>query len=119
MARAPARAGLMGNPGDVYGGKAIGVALWNFSARVQIEPAPQLALPDDPGAAALLEAALGRLPEAPDRRLALALHSDVPRQAGLAGSSAIVVAALKALCAWFDSPLHPAELAERALAAEV
>jgi glucuronokinase len=118
VARAPARAGLMGNPGDVYGGKAIAVALWNFSARVRIEPAAELALPDDSGAAALLSAALGRLPEAPHRRLALALDSDVPRQVGLAGSSAIVVAALKALCSWFGIALHPAELAERALAAE-
>ena len=109
----------MGNPGDVYDGKAIAVALWNFSARVQIGPAPQLVLPDDAGAAALLEAALGRLPEAPDRRLALEVQSDVPRQVGLAGSSAIVVAALQALCAWFEIRLHPAELAERALAAEV
>jgi glucuronokinase len=109
----------MGNPGDVYDGKAIAIALWNFSARVQIAPAPQLALPDDAGAAALLQAALGRLPEAPDQRLALEVQSDVPRQVGLAGSSAIVVAALQALCAWFEIRLHPAELAERALAAEV
>ncbi len=116
--RAPSRLGLLGNPGDVYDGRALGLAIWNFRAEVTVAPAEQLVLPDDPGAASLLRAALGRLPEAPHDRLALRVVSDVPRQVGLAGSSAIVVAALRALARFFAIPLHPADLAERALAAE-
>lgn len=116
--RVPARAGLLGNPSDVYGGRAIAFAFRDFEAEVALDPAPELRLPGDPGAAGLLRAALGRLPEAPHQRLALAVRSGIPRQVGLAGSSAIAVGALQALCRGFGIRLHPAELAERALAAE-
>ncbi|MCG8588924.1 MAG: hypothetical protein MJE66_06500 [Proteobacteria bacterium] len=54
----------------------------------------------------------------PRARFRLRLETDVPRQAGLAGSSAIVVAALRALAAWFDWPLEPGELARLARLAE-
>lgn len=127
-ARAFARAGLLGNPSDVYGGKAIAFAFREFLAEVRVEPSARLALPADPEAARLLGAALGRLPEAArqrlaaggtgEPRLAVRFHTNIPRQVGLAGSSAIVVAALRAACAACDVQLHPAELAERALAAE-
>jgi glucuronokinase len=50
--------------------------------------------------------------------LALAFESDVPRQSGLAGSSAIVVAALRALCSALGTELPPLELAALALRAE-
>ena len=46
-------------------------------------------------------------------------ETSIPRQVGLGGSSAIVVAALRALMAWFEAPIDPAALAELALAAEV
>jgi glucuronokinase len=55
----------------------------------------------------------------PRLRFALRYHTDVPRQVGLAGSSAIVIAALRALASWFETELPPFELAERALEAEV
>lgn len=45
--------------------------------------------------------------------------TDIPRQVGLAGSSAIIIAALRALMSWFEVTIEPAELAELALAAEV
>lgn len=65
-------------------------------------------------------AELGSLP-ADDARLRVALRyeTDIPRQVGLAGSSAIVIATLRALSAWFGTSTHPADLAEVALAAEV
>jgi glucuronokinase len=116
--RVPSRLGLLGNPGDVYDGRALALAIWNFSAEVHLSPAVELELPEDPGAAALLRAALGRLPEAPHNRVALRASSDIPRQVGLAGSSAIVVAALQALARFFGIDLQPADVAERALAAE-
>ena len=47
----------------------------------------------------------------PDRAIA----TDIPRQVGLSGSSAIVIAALRALGDWFGFALAPAALAEAAL----
>jgi glucuronokinase len=63
---------------------------------------------------------LAALPDSDPRlRFHMAYGSDVPRQVGLSGSSAIVVAALRALASWFDVSLAPFDLAELALAAEV
>lgn len=53
------------------------------------------------------------------QRFHVRYSTGVPRQVGLGGSSAIVIAALRALAAWFGASLEPAELAELALAAEV
>jgi len=51
-------------------------------------------------------------------RFEMRYETTIPRQVGLAGSSAIIVAALRALTAWFGVTIEPAELAELALAAE-
>ena len=147
-----ARAGLLGNPGDAYGGKAIGLAVRNFRACVTIAPADRLTLrpgPSDrldfPGlreacgtlrrtgcedGMRLLRAALsrfsGQFPELlalpdddPRVRFEMRYETDVPRQVGLAGSSAIITAALRALARWFGVEIAPALLAELALAAEL
>ena len=50
--------------------------------------------------------------------LRISFESDIPLQVGLAGSSAIVVAALRVLCRWWRVELPPDELAELALRAE-
>ncbi len=55
----------------------------------------------------------------PRLRFALRYQTEVPRQVGLGGSSAIVIATLRALAGWFGVQLPPFELAERALEAEV
>lgn len=150
--RAFARAGLLGNPSDGYGGKAIAITLPDFSASVRIAPAERFSLLAGPsdglayesvqaasrawraGACEdglrLLRAAVARfarhwpgidsLPaDDPRLRFEMSYVTDVPRQVGLAGSSAIVVAALRALADWFDVTLSPFELSEVALAAEV
>ncbi|MEW6072301.1 MAG: hypothetical protein AB1726_06835 [Planctomycetota bacterium] len=51
-------------------------------------------------------------------RFRLSYASTIPRQVGFGGSSAIVVATLRALAARFAVEIPPAELAELALAAE-
>ncbi len=51
-------------------------------------------------------------------RFRLSYRTDIPRQVGLSGSSAIITAALRALLAWFALRATPAELAELALACE-
>jgi len=115
-----ARAGLLGNPSDAYGGKAIAFSVCNFSARVTIEPWDRIEI-DDELAAPLLKAALGRFEAhggdtvAPVR---ISFTTDVPFQVGLAGSSAIVIAALRALSAAHGRPIEPFDQSELALAAE-
>jgi len=147
-----ARAGLLGNPSDGYGGKAIALSVCNFRARVEISPARHFVI--HPGPTDLHEfatlreatdafqavgcedglrlvraavrrfaghwAGLSDLAEADPRlRIALRYDTDIPRQVGLSGSSAIVTATLRALMAWFGVEIAPAELAELALAAEL
>jgi len=135
---------LLGNPSDVCGGRTIAFTFRDFAAGVTVERArgieaagallapllgdavaPGLARRQH-GASALLAAALKtladripRLRELPsDEGVRLHVASDVPRQVGLAGSSAIVVAGLRALSAWFGLALAPAVVAELAWRAE-
>jgi glucuronokinase len=149
-ARASARVGLLGNPSDAFGGRALACTLPAFEASVRIEAAERfeiapaeedaLTFPDlrqavdayrsfgSEGGNRLLRAAVVRFFEhapacgdapAPQLRFRMAWQTRIPRQVGLGGSSAIVVAALRALAAWFRVELAPLQLAELALAAEV
>ena len=122
-ASAPARAALAGNPSDGYGGATLAVALGNHSARAEAVPAPAPA----PGPVAeppsrLVEAAVRRF--ARDHgpaagRVRVRWATDVPREVGLGGSSAIVTATLRALSELHHVELAPDVLAETALAVEV
>jgi glucuronokinase len=116
-----ARAGLLGNPSDAYGGKTIAFSVRNFSARVSVEPSDRLEI-EDRLAAPLLTAALRRFEFHIGNTIApmrISLETDVPFQVGLAGSSAIVIAALRALSVVHARPLDPFDQSELALAAEV
>jgi glucuronokinase len=55
----------------------------------------------------------------PRLRFTMRYATDVPRQVGMGGSSAIITAALHALMRWFEVRIEPAELSEITLAAEV
>jgi glucuronokinase len=144
-----ARAGLLGNPSDGYDGKAIALIVRNFRASVTIEesdhfeilrgPSDRLSYPrftdlvdllSDQGCyggVRLLLGAVRRFADhagtaalAPDRqRFTMSYRSDIPRQVGMAGSSALVIAALRAMMKWFGLSIEPATLAELALKAEV
>lgn len=149
---AHARAGLLGNPSDVYNGKTIAVILRNFTATVRLEPADRFEILRGPadelafdsfvdaveslrdkgcyGGIRLIRAAIKRFadhwpgwadlnPDDPRLRFQVSYATDVPRQAGMSGSSAIVIATMRALMQWFDVGIEPATLAELALAAEV
>jgi len=121
VASAFARAGLVGNPSDSYAGKAIAFSVRNFSARVAVEPSDRFEIRDEL-ATPLLQAAIRRFEAhtgivvAP---LRISLETDIPFQVGLAGSSAIVIAALRALSIAQGADLHPFDQSELALAAEV
>jgi galactokinase/mevalonate kinase-like predicted kinase len=117
-AAAHARAALAGNPSDAYGGAVLAVTLDGLSAEafarhaqtVVVEPASEL-----------VEATVRRFAsELNAAALAAAVQwrTSVPRGVGLGGSSAIVIAVLRALCALYGTSLHPARMAELALAIE-
>ena len=113
---APARAALAGNPSDGYGGRTLAVALPALRARVQVEPSDRPDVPDRLLAAALLRFVEGTgIDPGPVRMRFITM---IPEQVGLAGSSAIVVAALRALAAASRVELPPKRLATLALEAE-
>ena len=126
-----ARAGLLGNPADGYFERIIACSVRNFSARVTLEPSERLVFePGDAdcdvfgglgeflgqvelygyyGGLRLVKAALhnflayvrGRNLRIPERNFTLRYASDIPRQVGLAGSSAIITAALRAFMSFY------------------
>lgn len=139
--KAFARAGLIGNPSDGYFGKTISIALRNFSARVTLYESPELeivahfrdrslfksidALIEDVrisgyyGGVRLLKATIKKFGEychahaisLPSKNFTLHYDTDIPRRVGLAGSSAIITSALRALMQFYDvdipKPVQP------------
>lgn len=149
LARAdvPARAGLVGNPSDGFGGAAVSVTVGNFAARVVVYEWPELEiLPaqedrcrfpslDDfltdlhahgyEGGLRLVKAAVKRFAEhcravgvEVEPAFAIRYESSIPRQVGLAGSSAIVTATLRALCDYHGVTIADHELPALALSVE-
>jgi glucuronokinase len=143
-----ARAGLLGNPSDGYFGRALSVVLRNFHATVTLEESNEIRIePDRQGAqvfpdlrslveslarqgysggAPLVQAAIktfadhcaGRGITLPSRNFTVRLRSSIPRQVGLAGSSAIVTATLRALLDFFGVDIAREEQANLILSAE-
>ena len=144
-----ARLGLLGNPGDGYEGKALATLVYDFAATVSVTDGEDFAIHPNPrdglrfpslGKAAdsfagggcedglrLIRAAVRRfhlLVGDPDgtlgsRCVQIRYDTSIPRQVGLSGSSALVIATMRALAAHFGIALDPFELSEGALAAEV
>jgi glucuronokinase len=130
--RAYARAGLIGNPSDGYHGKTISLIVKNFSAEVVIYEWPELEiiptrqdhcrfnsiedfLHDNMlngyyGGLRLVKASIKRFAEYCREQkveldagtFSLRYSSNIPRQVGLAGSSAIVTATMRALCRFYE-----------------
>ncbi len=137
--RAYARAGLLGNPSDGYHGKTISFIVRNFAAEAVIYEWPELEIIPTRqdqcrfndldelltdvrlngyyGGMRLVKAAIKRFVEycernaikLPAQNFSIRYQSDIPRQVGLAGSSAIITAVVRALCAFFDVSI-PIEL---------
>jgi glucuronokinase len=119
--RAYARAALAGNPSDGYGGAVLAVTFRDFAAEVDLSHAHEPAIAGG-DAAELVRAAVARFrPRAggvgPGFYRA-ACRTTIPRQVGLAGSSAIAIATLRALCELHGLELEPDDLAELAWHAE-
>src|SRR5262245_24861673 len=90
---AHARVALAGNPSDGHGGAVLAVTVDEFRAEAQANAARA---PCSEPASPLVDAAIARFGAGPCR---VRWRTDVPREVGLAGSSAIVTATLRALCA--------------------
>lgn len=145
---ATARAGVAGNPSDALGGAALAVPVPALTATVTLRDADAITVRDAAGArgptsVSELVRRTGRLGHDGAERLVTAtivtLHrwlvdhdrapddapfevewsTDIPRSVGLAGSSALVIATLRALCARWRVELTPEVTAQLALRAEV
>lgn len=131
-ATAYARAGLIGNPSDGYFGKTISFTMRNFAAKVslyenpKVEIVPSLRdrseygsireLVEDVraygyyGGIRLIKATIRRFAEycdaesitLPDRNFSIRYRTTIPRHVGLAGSSALVTAAVRCLMEFYE-----------------
>ena len=124
---APARANVIGNPSDQYGGCTLACTL-PLRARVELTPAERTTLETgrERAEAGAPEALAPRgdlfdLPRAvlrhlgPGRPAHIRYGSGIPLQSGVAGSTALLVAFLRALLEWRGEPApEPHALAERA-----
>ena len=94
FATALPRVSLIGNPSDIYGGFGLGFPIWNWQAKGFLDPsissAEEMPLLQ---AARLVFSQLHFIKE----EFGLRFISDIPLQAGLGGSSALVMAALRAM----------------------
>jgi glucuronokinase len=116
-----ARVALAGNPSDGYGGRTLAVVIRDFQAKATATEAQtdELQTPGE-GGEQLMTAALTRFRErlGTSQTVKLTCTTNVPREVGLAGSSAIVIACARALCDLHDTQLDHDELAQLALAVE-
>jgi glucuronokinase len=127
-----ARAGLLGNPSDGYHGKTIAIILRNFWATVVLyewdsveivlaerdrarfrsihDLAKDVQLHGYYGGIRLIKATIKRFVdycqaqglELHDQNFSIRYETNIPQQVGLAGSSAIITATLRALMAFYD-----------------
>jgi len=126
-----ARIGIAGNPSDGFYGKTVSCCIRNFAARVSLEPVSSsvirfLPLPrmdcfrfdslDDLGVQAEKYGYYGAIRliyatcalfhkefgDVGERGFLLSYDTTIPRQVGLGGSSAIIVALLKALAEYYE-----------------
>ena len=152
QAKVHARAGLLGNPSDMYRGKVISFLIRDFSARVRLWESPNLTFRLHPehdraeftdlqdfvtsvaqhgyyGMQRVLFATCRRFADYCQERsiplrkanFTLEYETDIPRQFGLGGSSAMVIAALRALLRFHRVSARRvprAEVAELALSVE-
>jgi len=125
------RVGLIGNPSDGYFGKTIAFAFTNYSAQVVLYETPELEIMPNVkdhsrftdiqtlvsdvnlhgyyGGIRLLKATIKRFYdyclenqiELHDRNFSIRYSSDIPHGVGLAGSSAIITACLRALMSYY------------------
>ena len=142
------RAALIGNPSDGYFGKTISFTFSNFQADVTLYQTPELeilpgrrdhntfgslhALADDVnsygyyGGIRIIKAALKKFfdyctqnnIQLDDRNFSIRYHTSIPSHLGLAGSSAIITACMRALCSFYEVVIANPEFANLVLSVE-
>lgn len=147
--RAFARAGLLGNPSDGYFGRTLSVTLRDYQATVTLEESTDLTIFPSAGhtvsfrdvqhlvasvsrqgyrgGGRLIQAAVKTFSDhcqgigrtLSTQKFTVRYHSTVPRQVGLAGSSAIVTAAFRALMSFHDVEIPREQQPNLILSAEV
>jgi glucuronokinase len=147
--RAYARAGFLGNPSDGYYGKTISISVKNFGAHISLYQSPELIIESQPedintyknihtlverikmhgyyGGDRLIKAAIKKFFEycnnnsiqIENKNFTIRYRSNIPRQVGLAGSSAIITAAMKALIRFYNVKIPKEILPTLILDAEV
>jgi len=145
--RAYARAGLLGNPSDGYHGKTLSVIVRNYFAevvlyeweeveivlaaedRVRFSSLDELARDVDLhgyyGGIRLVKATIKTFVEfcreryrLHDRNFSIRYETNIPRAVGLAGSSAIIVATMRALLDFYDMTIPPEVMPSLVLSVE-
>lgn len=146
--RAYARAGLLGNPSDGYYGKTISLIVKNFGAHISLYESPELVievLEQDKnvfkniydlvdriklhgyyggdrlikaGIKAFYDYCLENGIKIKNKNFSVRYNSSIPRQVGMAGSSAILTATMKALFNFFNIEIKKELLPSLILAAE-
>ncbi|GAB3990819.1 hypothetical protein GCM10028807_18810 [Spirosoma daeguense] len=146
--RAYARAGLLGNPSDGFFGKTIAISVRNFGASITLYPSPELNVEPQAqdtnmfrslyhlrdsvstlgyhGGVPLLKAAIKKFAEyceaehirLPNQNFSIRYRTSIPRQVGLSGSSAIIVATFRALMQFYNVEIPQAILPNLVLATE-
>jgi glucuronokinase len=115
---AHARAALAGNPSDGYGGAVLALTLSRLRAQAFARPAGALEVSPDSALVRATVARFTREHEPAAARTAVEISTSIPARVGLGGSSAIVIATLRALCSLYECPLGDDEVATVALAVE-
>lgn len=130
--RAYARAGLLGNPSDGYFGKTISIIVRNFGTSISLYESPEFRIEESGvdlntfrnvyhmvdsvklsgyyGGTRLIKAAIKKFVEYCEsdniplcnKNFTVRYRSSIPRQVGLAGSSAIITATMKALMQFYN-----------------
>ena len=143
-----ARAGLVGNPSDGYHGKTIAFTFRNFHAEVTLYESPEIEFRQSSqdmavfeslddlvgsvrltgyyGGVRLLKASVKKFAEyctrkgieLPNKNFTMRYETNIPRQVGLGGSSAIIMAAMQALTAFYGVEILPHVLPNVVLSAE-
>lgn len=130
--RAYARAGLLGNPSDGFFGKTLSIIVRNFGAHISLYESPELRIEQQAedlnifrnihqlvesvdltgyyGGERLIKASVKKFCEYCEsqsirlhaKNFTIRYRSSIPRQVGLAGSSAIITATMKALLEFYQ-----------------
>ena len=147
-AKAYPRAALIGNPSDGYFGKTIAFTFSNFCAKAVLYESPELVIEPGPrdgssfasvadladdvrkygyyGGIRLIKAAIKCFGDyarengihLADRNFTLRYSSDIPNLVGLAGSSAIITACMRAMMSFYGVTIPNARLANLVRAVE-